>query len=130
MHSDSLIAIKDILSDYSDEIQVSISKNAQEVANKGASELRNTTNTYKIRTGKYNKGWKVKTEKGRDSINCTIHNSSNWQFTHLLEKGHRMVGKDGRIKGNVRAYVHIQPVEEKCIRDYEKAVENTIKNGG
>lgn len=130
MHNDSLIDIKAILNDYTEEIQNGITKDAQEVANKGASELRNTTGTYKIRTGKYNKGWKVKTEKGRESIHCTIHNSTNYQLTHLLEKGHRMVGRDGRIKGNVKAYIHIAPVEEKCIKEYEAAVTNTIKNGG
>ena len=130
MHNDSLIDIKAILNDYTEEIQNGITKDAQEVANKGAKELRNTTGTYKIRTGKYNKGWKVKTDKGSESIHCTIHNSTNYQLTHLLEKGHRMVGRDGRIKGNVKAYIHIAPVEEKCIKEYEAAVTNTIKNGG
>ena len=131
MHKhNGILDIKEILNDYSDDIQSAISKDAQSVAQKGVKMLRETTNTYKIRTGKYNKGWKVNTTKSRDSISCVIHNSTNYQLTHLLEKGHRIVGRDGQLKGNVKAYVHIQPVEDYCVKQYETDVENIIKNGG
>lgn len=128
---DSVIDIKDILNDYTEEVQEGIIKDAQEVAQKGVKALKNTTGTYKIRTGKYNKGWKVNTEKGKGLIKCTIHNGTNWQLTHLLEKGHNIVGRDGQLKGKrTRAFVHIAPVEQMCIKEYETAVANTIKNGG
>ena len=87
-------------------------------------------NTYKVRTGKYNKGWRVKTEKGRGYVNCIIHNATNYQLTHLLENGHRIVGRDGRIKGNAKKFIHIKPVEEKSVKMFERNVEQIIRNGG
>ena len=123
--SNSILDIQDILNDYSLDIQESIQEEAEKVAKKGVAELKNTSNTYQIRTGKYNKGWRVKTNKGRGYIDCTIHNSTNYQLTHLLEKGH--LNRDG---SKAKAFVHIAPVEQKCIKEYEKNVETIIKNGG
>lgn len=123
--SNSILNIQDILNDYSLDIQESIQEEAEKVAKKGVAELKNTSNTYQIRTGKYNKGWRVKTNKGRGYIDCTIHNSTNYQLTHLLEKGH--LNRDG---SKAKAFVHIAPVEQKCIKEYEKNVETIIKNGG
>ena len=77
------------------------------------------------RTGKYSKGWRVKTEKGRGFINCTIHNATNYQLTHLLEKPH--LTRNGR---RTTPKVHIAPVEEKCIEEFQKGVENIIRTGG
>lgn len=127
----SILDIKDILEDYSVDIQEAITQEAESIAKKGATELKNSRNTYKIRTGKYNKGWKVKTTKGRGFVDCVIHNSTNYQLTHLLEKGHDYVDRNGHRKVKAaKAYVHIAPVEEKCIKEYTTNVENIIKNGG
>ncbi len=120
----SLLDINEILNDYSVDIQEGIDNAAVMVAKNGADELKATTNTYKVRSGKYNKGWKVTTKKGRGFIKCTIHNTQ-YQLTHLLEKGH--VTRKGT---RTRAFVHIAPVETKSIENYEKEVIKVIKNGG
>ena len=60
---------------------------------------------------KYNKGWKImqtKTDK-RYHRKATIHNETDYQLTHLLEKGHALVGG-----GRTQAFPHISPVAEKC----------------
>ena len=121
MHN-SILDIKEILNEYSDDIQEAITKNAQEVAKKGVAELKNTSPK---RTGEYRKGWRVKTDKGRGYVECTIHNATNYQLTHLLEKPHAL--RNGRTS---RPQVHIAPVEQQCISEYQKNVENIIKNGG
>ena len=126
----SILDIKEILEEYSDDIQEAITEEAEKVAKDGQKELKNTRNTYKVRTGKYNNGWRVKTEKGRGYIKCIIHNATNYQLTHLLENGHRIVGRDGRIKGNTRKFIHIKPVEEKSVKTFERNVEQIIRNGG
>lgn len=56
---------------------------------------------------KYNKGWGI-TKTKRDKKQ-TIHNKTDYQLTHLLEKGHATV--DG---GRTRAFPHIAPVAEEC----------------
>ena len=123
--NNNITDIVDILNEYSDDVQEEISNAAENLANQAASELRASSGTYKIRTGKYNKGWKVNTKRGRGYINCTVHNATNWQLTHLLENGHTT-----RNGGRTKAFVHIKPVEEKYVNQYTKDVEKIIKNGG
>lgn len=123
--ADSILDIKDLLNEYSEDVQEGIEATANTLANQAAADLRRSTGTYKVRTGKYNKGWKVNTKKGRGIINCTVHNATNWQLTHLLENGHTT-----RNGGRTRAFVHIRPVEQKYVNEYTKDVEKIIKNGG
>jgi len=126
----SLLDIKEILNDYTNDIQEAITKEAQRVAKEGAKDLQNTRNTYQVRTGKYNRGWTVKTTKGRNFVECIIHNKDHYQLTHLLERGHDIVDRNGHHKGRVRAYKHIEPVDKKRTREYERNVEQIIRNGG
>lgn len=124
--NNSILDIKDILEGYSEEIQESITEEAEKIAKSGADKLKQTSPK---RTGKYAKGWKVKIIKGKGYINATIHNSTNWQLTHLLEKPHVIRNKNGSY-GMSKPQVHIAPVEEECITEFERNVENIIKNGG
>lgn len=125
----SIIDIKEILNDYSLDIQEGISDAVIKVAKDGANKLKNTTNTYHVRTGKYNKGWSVTTKKGRWETTSVIHNKL-YMLTHLLERGHNIVDRHGHKTGDARAFKHIAPVEATCIKDYEREVEQVIKNGG
>lgn len=126
---DSIIDIKEILNEYSYDVQDAITEDAQKIAKEGVSELK-VTSPKRPTSGKYAKGWRVKTTKGNGFINCTIHNTQ-YQLTHLLEYGHDWVGRDGRrIENAAKAIEHIKPVEQKCIRQFESDVEKIVKNGG
>ena len=115
-------AVKDILNEYSSDIQEGITEKAFEVAENGKNELKATSPK---RTGAYSKGWRVDKRSGKGFVHATIYNSTNWQLTHLLEKPHLLRnGKKSTPK------VHIAPVEEKCIAEYQRDVEQVIKNGG
>lgn len=117
-----ILEINDILNEYSSDIQEAIGESAISIAKSGADRLKQTSPK---RTGQYSKGWRVSTTKGRGFVDCVIHNATNYQLTHLLEKPHAK-----RNGGLTTPKVHIAPVEETCIKEYQASVENIIKNGG
>lgn len=122
--SDSILDVSKILNEYADDIQEGIAKEAQDVSKKGAAELKNTSPKRKSNGGKYAKGWRVKTIKGNNEIECIIHNATNYQLTHLLEKEHSL--RNGKPSTPI---VHIAPVEQQCVKEYEHNVEQVIRNG-
>lgn len=117
-----ILEISDILNEYSNDIQEAITEEAQSVAKEAVSELKNTSPK---RTGDYRKGWRTKTIKGKGFVTSIVHNATDYQLTHLLEKPHLK-----RNGGITTPKVHIAPVEEKAVKEYERDVENIIKNGG
>lgn len=120
--ANSILDVSKILNDYSIDVQETITADAQNVAKQGVNDLKRTSPE---RTGKYRKGWRVKTIKGNGFVDCTIHNATSYQLTHLLEKPH--LTRNGKI---VMPKVHILPVELRCKYQFEKDVETIIKNGG
>lgn len=122
----SLIDIKDILNEYSTDIQEGITETAFKVAEDGKNKLRVTSPK---RTGKYRKGWRVQKKQGKGFVHATIYNATDWQLTHLLEKPHVIRNQHGTW-GTSKPQVHIEPVEQECIQAFQKDVEQVIKNGG
>lgn len=122
MAYNSILDVNKILDSYAKEISRDIVTDAEIVAKEGVDELRNTSPK---RTGKYRKGWRVRTDKLRNGGESIIYNATDYQLTHLLEKPH--LSRNGRI---VAPKVHIAPVEAKCIKEYERRVEKSIQNGG
>ena len=98
--------------DMTDEaVEKGISKTAKDA-------VRDLHNAHPSGSGKYgswdkayNKGWTVMQTKRDKKYHkkATIHNATNYQLTHLLEKGHAK--QNG---GRTRAFPHIAPVAEKC----------------
>lgn len=128
MSKSSLLDINEILNDYSHDIQDAITEEAQKIAKEGQSKLKSTSPKNQKNTkskGKYAKGWRVKTTKGRGFVNCTIYNATDYQLTHLLENGHLT-----RNGGRTRPIKHIEPVHDECCNEFEKSVEKIIKSGG
>lgn len=117
-----LIDINEILNEYSHEIQEGITESAIKVAENGKNKLRVTSPK---KTGKYSKGWRVQKKQGNGYVHATIYNATDWQLTHLLEKPHLL--RNGKKSTPI---VHIEPVEQECIQEFQKDVEQVIKNGG
>lgn len=129
----SILDINEILNDYSHDIQDAITEEAEKVAKDGMSKLKATSPKNKKNTsrkGSYAKGWRVKTEKGRGYVNCTIYNSTDWQLTHLLEDGHDILDKNGHKRGHANAKKHIEPINEECAKHYEQGVIKVIRGKG
>lgn len=128
MSKNSLLDINEILNDYSHDIQDAITEEAIRIAKDGQNKLKKTSPINKKSTshkGRYAKGWRVKTEKGRGFVNCTIYNATDYQLTHLLENGH--LTRNGKKTTPIK---HIEPVHDECCDEFEKGVENIVKNGG
>lgn len=122
--SNNLLDINKILQDYTKNISEAITEAANEVAEDGKNRLRATNDTYKIRTGDYNRSWKVKKQGGYNYVHNVIYNDKHYRLTHLLEYGHAT-----RNGGRTRAFPHINNVDRYVCEEFEKKVEEAIKNG-
>lgn len=71
----------------------------------------------------YWRGWEAKMKvKGKRKYHRVIWNRTNYQLTHLLEKGHTT--RDG---GHTTPKPHIQPVEQKYQAEYIKQIQDRIR---
>lgn len=118
-------AILDILHDFEGVTDEAVEKGVSETAKEAVKELRNAHPSGSGKYGswnEYNKGWKVMQTKRdkRYHKKATIHNATDYQLTHLLEKGHAKING-----GRTRAFPHIAPVAEKC---EEELIKNIRKN--
>lgn len=103
------------LAQYANVVEENVEKVAQKVAKDGVKTLK--LRSPKL-TGSYAKGWRAKKVKGK----WVVHNATDYQLTHLLEKGHVKVGG-----GRVPAKVHIAPVEQKMIEEFANGVEEAAR---
>lgn len=127
MAYNSIIDIQDILGDYSKEVDDALYQEAQEIAKEGVQELKRTSPINQKNTsnkGRYRRGWRMDIEKGFGYVEAIIHNKTDYQLTHLLEKPHLK-----RNGGLTVPKVHIAPVEEKCIKDFEEKLTRKIEGG-
>ena len=110
------------LSQYTNEVSEAVKKAVDEVAKECKENIQADSPT---KTGKYKKGWKVKTTF-EDTLQkrATVYNSTYGRLTHLLENGHAL--KRG---GRTRAFPHIKKNEQKAVIELEKRVKEAIKNG-
>ena len=72
----------------------------------------------------YDKGWtkRASTMKTKEKgILAVVYNEKHYGLTHLLEKGHALVGG-----GRTQAFPHIAPVEEKCEDNLIKNIKKNI----
>ena len=117
-------AIEKILDEYGDDVSQNLDTITKRVGQKGAQLLRNESKSSFKGTGKYASGWTSKTEKNRLYTKVIIYNRTPG-LPHLLEHGHALV-HGGRKVGEYSGKVHIEPVENKLVTEYEKEVVNKL----
>lgn len=100
---------------YANRIEEDVDAVAKEVAKDGAQKLKATSPK---NTGDYAEGW---TYKKVDNA-YVVHNKNKPQITHLLEKSH--VQRDG---SRSTPEIHIKPVEESMVVDFERKVFGVIE---
>lgn len=114
-----------ILNDYNLEVVKTTNKAVEMTAREDVRELKGASRIFKSdrRKHKYRRSWtfrKIKDELG--SIVCVVYNTQ-YQLTHLLEKGHD-IKRNGQTIGHADAKVHIKPVADrtgKRLEDYFKS---------
>ncbi len=114
------IQMKQILDEYTDEVNDVLHEAAKTTADEAEDRLHNTSPR---KTGDYAAGWEVKQEGEYDYI---VHNSTNYQLTHLLENGHVIRNKKGTY-GRAPAHKHIKPVETWANREFQRKIEEGLK---
>ena len=120
-------AILTELDNYKDVTDEACEKGVSETAKTALKTLRSAhpagSGQYGSWDESYNRGWKVMQTKRDKRYNkkATIHNETDYQLTHLLEKGHALVGG-----GRTRAFPHIAPVAEKCEEELLRVIKKYI----
>lgn len=74
-----------------------------------------------FRGNKYRKSWKADVTQRRLYTSAVVHNVKHYRLTHLLEFGHAK--QNG---GRVRAFPHIEPINEKTGEMFEDKLRQMI----
>ena len=107
--------ITKLLREYTTDVEEGLEQAKAQVAKETAELLRRTSPR---KTGSYAKGWRA----GRQGRAAVVYNATDYQLTHLLEKGHAKRG-GGRVPG----IPHIGPAEEYAIQRFEDEVYKVIQ---
>ena len=112
-------AVKGLLERYTHDFTIDFFAETKRLAQKGARELR-AESRKEFGKGEYAKGWKVYAHEGRLKTTCIIYNEHP-SLPHLLEYAHDVKNrKNGPVIGRTKPHPHIQPIEEKLIKEYEQ----------
>jgi len=122
----SLVAeINEALDDFYQLVRDEFEGATQEVGEEAVRQLKSIQ--WKTKTGKnYSRGWRLKKERWGSYI---IHNSTNYQLTHLLENGHIVVNAKGNTGKRAQAHKHIEPVYEWVQGEIEREIRQRIERG-
>ena len=113
--------VNKILEKYGDDVQGNLNGIVRDITKKGATTLKGQPRSTFGGTGKYASGWTTQMETGRVSAQGTIYNGSVPGLPHLLEHGHANRG-GGRTAGRV----HIAPVEQQLVIEFESKVRSKL----
>ena len=112
--------IKKILDEYSLQVTEEVGKAVKEVAKGSVKQLKQTSPR---RTGDYASGWTYKVEAGTVTNSATVYGKrQTYPLAHLLENGHLM--RNGK-RGGQR--IHIKPVEDWAIEEFEKKIRELVE---
>lgn len=113
-------AVKANLAGYADSVADVLREACAETAKSCLADIKANSPKH---TGKYRKGWRLKTVKDNAlGVEYRVYNDKKPELTHLLEKGHAKV--DG---GRVEAIPHIGPAEDRAAQQLVQLVEERLK---
>jgi hypothetical protein len=118
-------AVTSILKEWSSDVLEQTNEAVRDVATEARNELK-VEGDFQNRSGKYRKGWRVTFTELRYGLEATVHNKV-YQLTHLLESGHAkwLWGRD--TGETVKAYPHIEKVNEEAQRKLEEEIKRRLQ---
>ena len=116
------VQMKELLDEINKEIEQTVKEALLDVPTATARLLRSTSPKGSPHLRGYAEGWTTK--KGEGEV--IVYNKTNWQLTHLLENGHRIVNKKGEF-GRTRAIKHIAPAAEQGANDFYMRISRGLK---
>lgn len=122
---DITVEIMKELTEYTEAVSKAIEKTAERLGREAVKTLKETSPRSKKNHEHYADSWTSKKQKDGGTLTVTVYNRRKPHLTHLLEYGH-LDRSGARVKGKE----HIEPVQEKLNRDFEKACEEIVRNGG
>ena len=118
--------LDNILTEYVDEKTETLEVCLRAAAKDTAQTLRSTSPRGRGKNaGRYAKGWTVKHEKKGLLTSEIVHNKTDYQLTHLLEKSHVIKNQYGTY-GRSTPEPHIAPAEEQGERYLMELLEREL----
>lgn len=106
-----------ILEEYNDEVAKACYVATDETCDWVVEQLKTAG---KFKGNKYRRGWKKYiSQKSYGAVEAKVWNAKHYRLTHLLEFGHELV-KGGRQIGDVGAFEHIKPINDKVPEMFQK----------
>lgn len=122
--------LNDVLEDFYELVKDEFVAAENEVAEECVRQLKAVS--WDTDTGKrYSATWTLKKAKGWGGFGnpVVVHNSKNYQLTHLLENGHAVVNAKGNTGKRAAAHKHIYPVYEWAQGELEREIRQRIERG-
>lgn len=117
----------EICDEYTGEVREAMEEAAKEAAKETVKYLRaNSPKSDGKKGGSYRRGWAWKTSRTRNGVAFIVHNKTDYQLTHLLEKGHRIFINGKYIGRSTNPIPHIAPAEQKGKELYIELVERKL----
>ena len=124
--------LNEVLADFYEVVRDEFEGAEKDVAEECVRQLKAVQ--WKTKTGKnYSRTWTLKKEKGWGGYisGYTVHNSKNYQLTHLLENGHAVINAKGDTGKRAPGIKHIEPVYLWAQGELEREIRQRIeRNGG
>lgn len=114
-------AFNKVVNEFKKEVNEALDSACQEVADEAEQKLHESS---PVLTGYYAKGWTVTKKAG--SASYEVHNATDYQLTHLLEKGHDIV-VNGKKVGHAKPRKHIKKVERWIQQELPKRLEEKLQ---
>ena len=109
--------LDDMESDFAKELQKLIEKH-------GGKLLRNVKQRTPVDTGQLRRSWELE----KDDLYVKLFN--NTEYGLHVEYGHRIVGRDGKVKGVAEGVYMLKTSFEKTKKNFEEDLENLFKKYG